>query len=297
MLVLSTRGISVRSSDVDVVEDVCHSVQCGGGDPEIQATLVAVSVLLTLGLVATFRHIEEARSLVTREHDRTATELDAFTEFERKLDGIEATRSVPASGNMVAMASESPDRQLEQVQDAYRETVMSVSHYEDDYDEPIQVNMTAELGEEVGAAVIDGTRFTAQLKRGLISQCHEARRRRAELLTTLDREERRLVDAKADLSDIESALEAETPEATRNLAFPELSDRWKRLGDVEDQCQDLLDEHAATRKNTPEERPEFREYVYRSLPSEYPVLSDGTRLLDRIGDCRQTVLRALTRRA
>jgi DNA repair exonuclease SbcCD ATPase subunit len=174
---------------------------------------------------------------------------------------------------------------------------MSVSHYEEEYDEPIQVNMTAELGEEVAAAVFDGTRFTRKLKQGLISQCNEARRRRAELLTTLDREERRLVDAEADLSDIESALESETPETTRELSFPELSDRWERLGVVEDRCQDLLDEHAATRRNTPEERPEFREYVYRSLPSEYPVLSDGTRLLDRIGDCRRTVLRALTRRA
>jgi hypothetical protein len=297
MVVLSTRGVSVRSSDVDVVEDVCHSVQCGGGEPEMQASLVVLSVLLTLGLVATFRHIEEARSLVTREHDRTAIELDAFTEFERKLSGIEATRSVPTSGNMVAMASESPDRQFEQVQNAYRETVMSVPHYDSEYDEPLEVNMTAELGEEVAAAVVDGTRFTGQLKQGLMAQCNEARRCRAELLTTLDREEQRLVDAKADLSDIESALDAETPESPRNLSFPELSDRWERLGGVEDRCRDLLDDYATTRRNTPGERPEFREYVYRSLPSEYPVLSDGTRLLDRIGDCRRSVLRALTRRA
>lgn len=296
MFVLSTRGVSVRSTNADVVEDVCHSVQCGGGEPEIQASLVVLSVLLTLGLVATFRHIEEARSLVTREHDRTATELDAFTEFERKMAGIEVTRSVPTSGNMVAMASESPDRQLKQVQDAYRETVMSVPHYETEYDEPLGVNMTAELGEEVAAAVVDGTRFTGQLKQGLIAQCNEARRRRAELLTTLEREERRLVDAKADLSDIESAFDANTPESTRDLSFPELSDRWERLGSVENRCCDLLEEHAATRRNTPEERPEFREYVYRSLPSEFPILSDGTRLLDRIGDCRRTVLRALTRR-
>ena len=297
MPTFSTRGISVRSNEVDIVEDVCRSAQCGGGEPEVQVSLVVLSVLFALGLVTTFRHIEEARSLVAQEQDRTAAELDAFTEFERRVAGIEATQSVPANGNVIAMASESPDRQLEKVRDAYRETVMSVSHYEAEYDEPLEVNMTAELGEEVAAAVVDGTRFSGQLKQGLIAQCNEARRRRAELLTTLDREERRLVDARADLADIESALESETPESTRDLSFPELSDRWEQLGNVEDECRDLLDENAANRRNTLEKRPEFREYVYRSLSSEYPILSDATRLLERIGDCRQTVLRALTRRA
>jgi hypothetical protein len=298
MYVLSSVGVSVRSDHVDVVEDVCRSTQCGGaGDPELGASLIVLTALLSVGLVMTFRHIEEARSLVTEEHTRTAAELDAFTEFKRRVSGIEPTRSVPTNGNMVAMANGSTDRQLEQVQNAYRETIMSVPHYEDEYDEPFEVNMTAELGEEVAVAVVDGSRFTEQVKRGLISQCNEGRRRRAELIRTLNREERRLMDAQSDLSEVESALESETPDSIRDHGFPELSDRWERLGTVKDRCQDLLDDHAAARKNTPEERPEFREYVYSSLPTEYPILSETTRLLDRITDRRRTILRALTRRA
>jgi hypothetical protein len=280
---------------MDVVEDACSSVQCGSAEPEF-VPLILLSVLLIVGLVTTFGHIEEARSLVTQEHDRTVAELDAFTEFERRLSELEATRSVPSNGTVAAIAGGSTDRQLEKVRDAYRETIMSVPHYEAEYDEPFEVNITAELGEEIAAAVIDGTRFTGQLKQGLMSQCNEARRRRAELGTTLNREERRLVDARSDLSDIESALESETPESVRDHGFPELSDRWERLGNVETRCRKLLEEQVATRKNTLEERPEFREYVYSPLPTEYPALSDGTRLLDRITDRRQAVLRALTRR-
>ncbi len=298
MYVLSSVGVSIRSDHVDAVEDVCRSTQCGGaGDPEFEAPLIVLTALLSIGLVMTFRHIEEARSLVTEEHTRTATELDAFTEFKRRVSRIEVTRSVSTNDNMVVMANGSTDRQLEQVQDAYHETIMSVPHYEAEYDEPFEVNMTAEFGEEVAVAVIDGSRFTEQVKRGLISQCNEGRRRRAELIKTLNREERRLVNARSDLSDVESALESETPDSVQKHAFPELADRWEQLGTVKDRCQNLLDEYAAARKNTPEERPEFREYVYSSLPTEYPILSDTTRLLDRITDRRKTVFRALTRKA
>jgi len=299
MFALSTGSVSVRAENVDLVDDVCHSVQCGGSEPQVQIGAVVASVLLTLGLVATFRHIAEAQSLISEERDRTAAERDAFTEFERQVSGLEATQSVPTGGSAVAMAAGPPDRQLQQVRDAYRETVMSVPHYEVEYDEPIEANMTAELGEEVAAAVFDGTGFTRQLKHGLVSQCNEARRRRAELLARLDREERRLTEASEELRDVEAAFESEAPASIEELRFPDLSDRWERLGDVERQCQDLIEERAAadaTRRNASEHRTAFREYVYQPLPTEYPVLSDATRLLDRITERRRSLVRALTRR-
>jgi hypothetical protein len=252
--------------------------------------------LLTLGLVATFRHIAEARSLVAEERDRTAAERDAFADFERRVSGIEASPSVPTGGSTVAMTTGPPDRQLQHVRDAYRETVMSVPHYGTEYDEPIQANMTAELGEEVTAAVFDGRGFNRQLKSGLLSQCGEARRRRQELLTALDREERRLTGATEELRGIESAFDARTTPPPAELGFAELSDRWDRLGDVEAQCRAVIEERAEDRRGTVDERTAFREYVYRSLPTEYPVVSDAVRLLDRIGERRREALRALTRR-
>jgi len=297
MFALSTGGVSVRTNEANIVGDVCNSVECGGGEPELQAGFVVASVLLTLGLVATFRYIAEARSLVAEERERTVAERDALTAFERRVSGMEVSQSIPTGNTAVAMTSGPGDRQLEQVREAYRETVMSVPHYETEYDEPIEVNMSAEFGQEVAAAVFDGNRFTGQVKQGLLSQCNEARRRRAELIGALKREERRLSGAREELGDVEAALEAETPESIEDRTFPELSDRWDRLERVEDRCRNVLEDHAATRRGTPEDRPEFREYVYRSLPTEYPVLSDGTRLLDRITDRRRDLLRALTRRA
>jgi hypothetical protein len=297
MSVLSTGGVSVRPNEVDLVDDVCHSVDCGGGEPELQAGVIVLSVLLTLGLVATFRYIAEARSLLDRERERTAAERDALTEFERQVSGIETTQPVPTGGAAVSVTSDPADRQLERVRDAYRETVMAVPHYETEYGEPIAVNMSAELGEEIVAAVFDGTRFTRQLKHGLLSQCNEARHRRTALLTTLDREDRRLRGAHEELREIESDLDDETPASIETCSFPELSDRWNRLGTVEDRCREVLEDHATTTEISPESQPRLREYVYQSLPTEYPVLSDGTRLLDRITDCRRSVMRALTRRA
>jgi hypothetical protein len=297
MYTLSTGGVSVRTNGVDLVDDVCHSVECGAGEPELQAGLVLASVVLTIGLVATFRYIAEAHSLLDRERERTAAERDAFAAFEREVSGIETTQSVPTAGTAVAVTAGPTDHQLDQVRNAYRETVMAVPHYETEYDEPIQANMSAELGQEVTAAVFDGSRFTHQLKHGLLSQATEACRRRRKLLETLDRETRRLTDASEDLRDIETTLDAETPDSIEDCTFTDLSERWDGLGDAEDRCRDLLEDYATPHTSTPEDQPEFREYVYQSMPTEYPVLSDGTRLLDRITDSRHRLLHALTRRA
>lgn len=286
------RGVSVRTKVTDSVGGVCHSM--GWAEPD--EAVVVLSVLLAVGLVASFKHVAKARSLLEEERELTAAERDAFSEFKKEISAIETTQSIRKPVTIVAVTGESTNQQLQRVRAAYRETVMAVPHYETEYDEPIEVNMSAELGEEVTAAVFDGTGFTQQIKRGLLSQATEAHRQRSELLAALRREERQLTEARDELCGIETALEAEKPEPVHQCPFSELSDRWERLGNIEERCRDLLESHAATRGKPIEERPQFREYVYQSLTTEYPVLSDGTRLLDRITDCRQTVMRELTRR-
>lgn len=292
---ISLRRSTIHAYEANPIEVVCRFMECGGVETGSYASVVTGVVLLGLGLVVVLTYIPEARSELKEEHERVATERDAIAAFQRKVSGIEAVRSAPTGRGAVAIGSELEDSGFERIKDAYRETVMSVPHYEEEYDEPIEANMTAELGDEMAAAVFGGRRYTQPIKRGLVSQCNEARHSREELLTVLEREQRRLTSADEELCDIVSELETEMPDLEEEHTFSELSDRWTRLGDVESRCREFLEEHSESRGNAPHNRSGFQEYVYQSLPTEHPVLSDGTRVFDRITECRQTVLRALTR--
>lgn len=306
--------ISVRAGNADLVDSACHSVACEIGGLPIRAGLVLLTVLLALAVFATLKHIRGATSVLGEERKRTAEERDALAAFQRRASTLETTQPVSAGGNAMApaggnapipmggtvTATRPPDGQLDRLIEAYRETVMSVGHYEEEYGEPIEVNMTAELGEEIATAVFDGAAFTPQLKRGVMQQCDEGRTRREELLGVIDREEQRLSRAGEELEEIEAAFEAERPGHLTRLSFEDLSDRWDDLGEIEGRCRDLIEESqpssGADRWTRGSSDLSFHEYVYSSLPTAYPVLSDGTRLLDRIRDTRNSVLRALTRR-
>ncbi|MFC6726651.1 hypothetical protein ACFQE1_20230, partial [Halobium palmae] len=53
--------------------------------------------------------------------------------------------------------ADGPDDGLREVRAAYRDTVMGMAHYDDEYGEPLATNMAAEFSEELAGAVADGT--------------------------------------------------------------------------------------------------------------------------------------------
>ncbi|MFB6296706.1 MAG: hypothetical protein ABEH66_07720 [Halobacteriales archaeon] len=315
--------ISVHADNVDLVDGVCGSVACEIGGVPIRVGLALLTVLFALGLFAALKHISEAKSVLAEERKRTTDERDALAAFRRRVAALEATEPPPAGGDTavlgagagtpggnaiapggpVAASAGPPDGQLDRLLEAYRETVMSVPHYEDEYDEPIEVNMTAELGEEVATAVFDGAAFTPHLKHAVVQQSQEGRTRREELLDVIDREADRLSGTGEELREIEAALDArraDHPGEFHRLSFDELSARWDELGEVEGRCENLIENRqpspASDRWTRGGGDVSFREYAYQSLPTTHPVLSDATRLLDRIQETRRDVLRALTRR-
>jgi len=315
--------ISVHARNVDLVDGVCGSVACEVGGVPIRVGLALLTVLFALGLFAALKHISEAKSVLAEERKRTTDERDALAAFRRRVSALEAAKPVSTGGDVAALgagggtpggdtvapggaveaSTRPPDGQLDRLVEAYRETVMSVPHYEEEYDEPIEVNMTAELGEEVATAVFDGGTFTPQLKHAVVQQSEEGRTRREELLDVIDREEDCLSRGGEELRDIDAALDARRPGHPgefHRLSFDELSARWDELGEIEERCEDLIENRqpspASDRWTRGNSDVSFREYAYQTLPTTHPVLSDATRLLDRIQETRRNVFGALTRR-
>ena len=78
-----------------------------------------------------------------------------------------------------------PDR-LDAVRGAYRETVMSVPHFEADYDESYTENVTEEFGPELATALVTGDRFDPFCRRTLLEAVGEGSTRREPHLDALD---------------------------------------------------------------------------------------------------------------
>lgn len=310
-MALQADSISVHANDVGLVDEVCHATfQCAHGDALMHLLLFVLTGLITAFVVATIIHLRDARSAVSEEQSRTAAEHDAFAAFARRIASIDPAeptiRSTPTTAGPTATLtteSQPPDQTLQEVTEAYRETVMAVPHYDDDYGESLADNMGAEFGEEVASAVVGGSQFTGQLKEALIHGSRDAQERRRELLTGLQRESEDLTQASETFADLDGELASMSDRPLAERSYSELTDFWDRLNDIEDRCHRVLGWRQQRIRDwemggpRSADVPTLHEYLYQPLSVTYPILAEGTELVDRVRTARSRVLLSLTRRA
>jgi regulator of sirC expression with transglutaminase-like and TPR domain len=202
----------------------------------------------------------------------------------------------------VQTRSRPPDDGIREVKEIYRETVMAVPHYEEDYGESLRTNLAAEFGEELGHAIESGDRFTPQLKQALIAEADDARDRRRQLLRALDDERSALDDYEAALEELDDRAAGAIDRPLYRRTFAELYDAWHDLEALEAECDDLVARRQAEldggrpAPSLHRDREAFHSYLYGDLEVDYPVLAAGTTVLDRLRETKRTVLSALTRR-
>lgn len=300
---------------------LCSAIDCAGVDPAAMAAAVLAATTVTLLALASFVHVSEGRSLVEAERRRTRAEREALAEFASRVENLDADAAPARDGHGHVMqhgpaprdaeapryargagsSAESDDSGLAAVRDAYRATVLSVPHYEAEYDESLAANVAAEFGEDVATAVVAGSRLTPALQRELAGRAREAAAHRRQLLDALDREAESLAAAGDRLEGVESRLETLDDCRYRQPADADLADRWQRLRALESDCADLLADrqrhlHGAAPDGgrRGDDGLSFYEYVYRPLSVSFPVLADGLALLDRIRATRGSALDGLT---
>lgn len=192
------------------------------------------------GLV-TGGYIREARSVVDDERECLTTERDAFQRFAENVQTLSvSTREMPGAGATTLVETEITERQLEAIRNQYRETVMAVPHYEDDYGEELGANMAAEFTEETALLVTDGTHVSQHVKDVLVQQAFEAVRERETLLKKVEREERALDDSYERLRAIDAGLEVLSQSAVARRSFPELIESERSLREDEAAYERLL---------------------------------------------------------
>lgn len=281
------------------------------------ALLAGTSALAVL-VSGTLLYLSGARDAVERERERTRAEREAFARFTRRVSRLEpagagaggvpdTTGRRPDGGTAgpavgpLARAGASDDR-LERAREAYRETVMAVPHYEEEYGGSLAEDVAAEFGEEVAAGVVEGDRFTPELKAALVRGSETARGEREAFLRALDREDDALARAAGTFSDLLSDLERRDARPLTAKSLDELAADWDRIADLRAECTRVLADrqeriHAGYPSLPREGGVGFHRYLYRALPVTHPVLAEGAALSATLRTAQRRILGTAIRRA
>jgi hypothetical protein len=183
---------------------------------------------------------------------------------------------------------------VKDVRDAYRETVLAVPHYEDEYDEPLVENLEAELGPTLARNLIKGDVVTPQIQAAVLNQTQQAREQRSELLKYAETEFEALFKARRRLREMH-----ETATTIEENLYPrpvrELVQAWDRLEAVATDCEALIHDRQ-TDIQTGEGTISMwsaQKYFYNPFQWDHPVLSDGLDTLTRIRRAKQNVTKAI----
>lgn len=285
-------------------EAACSGVACATVDIVSAVIVLAWAFAFVLVVAAAVVHLRRGREACEAERDRLFAERRAFQQFVRRVENLETatTAGTPVPAGATASLSHSAEGDdLDDVVEAYRDTVMSVEHYESDYDEPLRENMTAELGADVTTAVLDGREFHPQLKMAIMSKCTDAYEQRTNVLDDIDDEVSELARASEEIESVEATLERLDRHSLLNKSFDELREDYDALCALEGDCEDLLaDRQRTVAKREPSPNPteghDFHSYLYDPLDVSYPVLSAALSTLSTVRSARQRILDSISRR-
>ncbi|MEF8801096.1 MAG: hypothetical protein V5A38_13495 [Halolamina sp.] len=277
--------------------------------------VVAVSMLAMLAwagfsaglLFAPRANVRGALAAIGAECDSVIAERDALAHFADQLGELPTTQlqgtSVQGAGIGVASTtSRPPNDGMAAVENAYRETVMAVDHYEQDYGEPFAQHLATEFGEEIAGAVVANDQLTPQVKSALLTSAREGQHQREKYLEAMGRERERLQEADRLLGSIADTCESVDGNRLRRRPFEELQCRLDRLFEERERLTDALQERQERlhegitfgwdRRDTES----VYRFLYRDLDATYPVLADGTNLLERMRDVESRLTTAVTAR-
>lgn len=271
----------------------------------LQTLITDVRSVGTWFLLGLTYNVRDALSIVSEECDRTTAERDAFDRFARAVAEAEPTTDSTADvspGASLVLETNRTRSELGTVERAYRETVMGVPHYEQEYDESLAVNMASEFGDELAMAVLEGGQLTPQLQASLYAAAIEARERRERFRSLVEAERTDLQRVKRTFGEVDASLTDADESALLTGSFDELAALHERLERERETCEQLLASRQRQRREGHAGRvrapglPDLQSYLYGPLDVQYPVLADAVALLDQVQRTQRRVRGELTRR-
>jgi hypothetical protein len=291
----------------------CTSVSCDLAS--IASEPGTVTALIIAGVVAfvALAYVRDAEADCRSERRRVLDERDAFEEFADRVSGLD-----PAPASSTASSLDGPaatvrtvstngvngvgtDVRLRRVLVAYRDTVMSLPHYREEYDETIPESLAAELGPDTATALASNGTLSAGAQSALVRRSRRAADARSSLADAIGAEIDALSRFEADLTRVDRRRRhlIEHLDGVEGDRTGAAIDVWQRLDGLEDDCNDIAGERQRTLDDPPmtvdtpnadEGRRTFHEYLYGSDSGHHhPVLAQVAEIAGRIRTDRDRI--------
>lgn len=260
--------------------------------------------------------VHEALDRIDEECEHVSGELDAFDRFDAGVRDLEpvvpvercSTSTHQGGGTVLAASPPQQDAGGEttaQVRELFAETVRPYSVADIDGTEPLVKTMAEELGEGVATALAPSTpgEFTPEVKAAIGSAVDQ---RRAELRVmdrALEVERASMVETRDHVETVADWLVTTSETPWLQLGFEDLRKRHERLETFRTRCDTILEDRQEVLSRTTGHNGTCGlthrsavGYLYRELPTPYPVLSTVVRLEGVCADQQRHVRDHLTRR-
>ena len=290
----------------------CTSLSCELTAMATEPGVVTAVVIAGLVAFVAFAYVRDAKACCRRERRRVIDERDAFEEFAERVSALDPAPVDTAGGGFdgpvigahrTGSARAPGDIRLRNVLNTYRDTVMSLPHYTQEYDESVAESLAAELGPDTTTSLATNGTLSPALQSTLVDRGQQAARARTSLADAIDEELDDLADVETTLTEIDrqrSRLNEHLDGIPRGSRVDASIDVWERLGGLERRCDDAAADRQAALRNPPmviegagdESDPTFREYLYDPMDGpQHPVLASIASLADRIRADRSRVAR------
>ncbi|KYH24960.1 hypothetical protein HAPAU_29120 [Halalkalicoccus paucihalophilus] len=248
--------------------------------------------------------IPRAKAIVQTEQERTRAERDAFKHLGNRVSALE-----PPSPSSATLSSDhklirsldphpsppSTTEGIDAIQQAYRDTVLSIPHYGEEYNEPLVQNMAIEFGEDLTTAITTHSQLTPSLQQAVGQAATAASVRRVRFSNRLDDEATTLTDAEQTLTTTGKQYEQATEQPRHHQSVEDLHETHQQLTTCLETCEQLIEERQTQRTDGHTAEPhtnetvDLQEYLYYSIGVTYPVLVDATTVLERCTTERRRV--------
>lgn len=217
--------------------------------------------------------------------------FDAFETRVERISPAPAPAPAPATAASIrTLPTVTPTEptQLARIRDAYRETVMAVSHYESEYGDSLGESLAAEFTPGLAAALTDGAGLTEPIYRQLRREIAHSRQNRADSRTLVESEVEALTEIRGALERISAELDDLDVCPIGQWTTDALLVGWKRLQALRRQCDELATDRQAAIRAYAHEYNEFtawdsfETYLYPTLSSNRPGLAAIATLGDRL---------------
>lgn len=263
---------------------------------------------ITTADIETTQRISAAETTLDSERESLKDERKAMNRFHTRLASIDVSNSLSPTAttklkNAIIGRSRSTDsaEQLEKVEDAYRETVMSVPHYEEDYDHSLLGDLIEEFGPDLAHRLDTADALTPPLHETLLTASQQTSERRATILDVFNDEEKSLQQARNTLEELATTVLELNQQPVTEWTTNEIIATHDRLDEFESECDQLatdrqaeLHSHRIASQEVNDEG--LNEYLYESLPVTYPVLADIGEFSTLLHTARQQLEQVFYRR-